>query len=482
MKKFLTIALFLLILFIFIQDSTASTLPDEERLSNQYGLKAVRAPQAWNFSIGNPNVYVAVLDSGIDFSHPDLINNFAPNYSKNIIDESESCKDDDGHGTNVAGIVGAFNQNGSGVFGVSLKSKIIAFKVLKSNGQGKEDYAIKALKEVLKMVTDENNPVKIAAVNLSLGGNFDDKTPSECSNDNNEYWKILHELDATNKVVIVVAAGNEGIEVGSATKSDDPDKKLNEVHEEKSENDPGGNNIGYYPFSIFDSDGKNYVPGQANGSLYTAYVSSRHDTSVRTSEELPDELISSITVKFNDSENLETLQDYLDNASEDKGPYTPVPVTCEIKCEGDYTLPYVEICGINLMPGVFDKKAANNFDDLVSGDIDSYFMYHSTSIFPGEPYKFTFMVAPADVHLDDGIIFSVEIPYEEVVEEADTDGETPFEYSEDFEEDSGDVTSGDDYILPGDSGGGCKAQNSLPACLLILLMPVLIFSKSIKSR
>ena len=318
----------------------------------------------------------------------------------------------------------------------------------------------------LSYTTDNDSKAaktEIATTTLSLGRWQNDK-------DNNKGWA---EFDWTPNI----KAGSYYFYVEI-----DPDKKLNEVHEEKSENDPGGNNIGYYPFSIFDSDGKNYVPGQANGSLYTAYVSSRHDTSVRTSEELPDELISSITVKFNDSENLETLQDYLDNASEDKGPYTPVPVTCEIKCEGDYTLPYVEICGINLMPGVFDKKAANNFDDLVSGDIDSYFMYHSTSIFPGEPYKFTFMVAPADVHLDDGIIFSVEIPYEEVVEEADTDGETPFEYSEDFEEDSGDVTSGDDYILPGDSGGGCKAQNSLPACLLILLMPVLIFSKSIKSR
>ena len=235
----------------------------------------------------------------------------------------------------------------------------------------------------------------------------------------------------------------------------DPENKLKEVHEAKSATDPGGNNTGFYPFSIFDADGKNYKAGQTDlkvkGSLYTAGISK---FSGSTAHDVPDEI--NVTVKFNGSENLKDLQDYLDKASKDYGADEIVPISCDIQYEGEYNFPYIDIYGFNLKPGIYDKKVGNNFSDLIDDDIDSYFMHHSTSMFTGEQGEFTFMVSPSMVDLDNGIIFILSIPYEAVAEDETLSGEDPLSISYfDDAETNTDTDTDIDNNITSSSGGGC---------------------------
>lgn len=97
-----------------------------------WGISAFDLPRAWQKSKGE-GVKIAVLDTGCDLTHPDLISNLLP--GKNFVDQNKEPWDDNGHGTHVCGIIAAEN-NDIGMVGVAPNSKIIPIKVLDKNGSG----------------------------------------------------------------------------------------------------------------------------------------------------------------------------------------------------------------------------------------------------------------------------------------------------------------------------------------------------------
>ncbi len=131
--------------------------PDQYALSNtQPG--GIRAEQAWNGTLGSRDVVVGVLDSGIALSHPDLRANLWTNrtgingcgygtHGVNTVGGSQSCTpaDDAGHGTHVAGIVGATGNNGVGISGVAQRVSLMALKMLASDGRGAIADAVEAI-------------------------------------------------------------------------------------------------------------------------------------------------------------------------------------------------------------------------------------------------------------------------------------------------------------------------------------------------
>ncbi|WP_048601436.1 S8 family serine peptidase [Rubeoparvulum massiliense] len=118
-----------------VKISTTSTI-QEPYVARQYYLDRIRAKQAWNIQADAPDVTIAVLDTGIWLDHPDLKGQLVEGY--NILNPNLLPYDNNGHGTNVAGILAAKHNNGLGIMGVVGKTNIMPIKVLDGNGEGDE--------------------------------------------------------------------------------------------------------------------------------------------------------------------------------------------------------------------------------------------------------------------------------------------------------------------------------------------------------
>jgi len=107
-------------------------LPSDPLWRKQWGPALIGAPAAWAVTTGSPRVVIAVLDSGVDFSQPDLRGALVPGYD--FVNGDNDPSDDNGHGTRTAGIVGARADNGLGISGVCPRCSIMPVKVANANG------------------------------------------------------------------------------------------------------------------------------------------------------------------------------------------------------------------------------------------------------------------------------------------------------------------------------------------------------------
>jgi subtilisin family serine protease len=186
-------------------------IPNDPRYGELWGLKKIRAPEAWVSTTGNDKVHVAVLDTGIDRDHEDLADNFDTPRSRNFPDdENDGDESRSGHGTHVAGTIAAVGNNAKGVVGVNWEAKLIDLKVLGPHG-GADDVIASALDYVVQLLKDDPDLV-LPAVNLSLGGWYP-INPVDAKE--TLFWKAFKALDDTNRTVIVVAAGNQQRQIGA---------------------------------------------------------------------------------------------------------------------------------------------------------------------------------------------------------------------------------------------------------------------------
>lgn len=166
-------------------------------LSNKtWHLFAVNAPQVWSSGVaGNPGIRIAIIDSGIDYNHPDINANLVRNPDGSLVgwDYIWSCGlpfDRDGHGTFVAAIAAAIGDNGIGTSGVCPRCSIMPLRFLNFEGLGDTEDAIDAIYRAIKN--------HAAVINLSFAGEgYDD-----------DLKKAILAADAAN-IVVVVAAGND---------------------------------------------------------------------------------------------------------------------------------------------------------------------------------------------------------------------------------------------------------------------------------
>jgi subtilisin family serine protease len=175
----------------------------------------IDAPEAWNITTGIEDVVVAVLDTGIDYTHADL----APNIFRNEADCNQNRVDDDhngyiddcygidvansdsdpmddmGHGTHVAGIIGAAGNNGLGVAGVNWSVKLLACKFLDEYGDGDVETVVTCLDYVAAL---KDRGVNIVATNNSWGGEWYSQALTDAINAHRE-----------RGILFIAAAGNE---------------------------------------------------------------------------------------------------------------------------------------------------------------------------------------------------------------------------------------------------------------------------------
>jgi thermitase len=179
----------------------ALATPNDPYFSRQWGLERMQAPAAWDVTHGSFTVHVAVLDTGIydeastrvapdgGLGHPDLRGKVSQRQNFT----SDATTDDEfGHGTHVAGIIGANTNNGVGVASVGYDTGLLNVKVLNSAGSGSESWIANGI----RWATDHGAQV----INLSLG------SAGACS----ATMRDAVTYAWTHNVVVVAAAGNDG--------------------------------------------------------------------------------------------------------------------------------------------------------------------------------------------------------------------------------------------------------------------------------
>ncbi|MFW6158877.1 MAG: S8 family peptidase, partial [Planctomycetota bacterium] len=178
---------------------SAPVVPDDPMFSSLWGLHNtgqtggtpdadVDAPEVWGMTTGDSSVVVAVIDTGIDYTHADLAANMWVNPGEiagNGMDDDgngyvddvhgwdfrnndNDPMDDNSHGTHVAGIIGAVGDNGLGVVGVNWDVQLMALKFLDTDGEGFISDAIDAIDYATMMKTDYG--VDVVVANNSWGG------------------------------------------------------------------------------------------------------------------------------------------------------------------------------------------------------------------------------------------------------------------------------------------------------------------------
>jgi len=194
--------------------------PNDPLLDRQWGLNQsfdydIDGPEAWDIETGDSNIIIAIIDTGVDYNHPDIKDNIWRNTDETTNGEDTDLNgydddvvgwdffnndndpiDDNGHGTHCAGIAAANSNNDLGVAGVSWNCQIMPIKILGKEGTGQMSNAASAI-----FYAYENGA---RVVSLSLGNTFSSKLMNE----------------------VITYVTERGVVVIAATGNDDRDKKF----------------------------------------------------------------------------------------------------------------------------------------------------------------------------------------------------------------------------------------------------------------
>ncbi len=182
-----------------------------------YGITMVHAPQVWPVAKGD-GVNVAIVDTGIDYTHPELKDRYQGGF--NAITGTNDPKDDDGHGTHVAGTIAAAD-NGIGVVGVAPNAKIWSAKVLAPDGSGGASGSNAQIASGLNWVLGKRNDLGGHwIVNMSLGQCTDVSVdPQNCSPVASLTMQTACQKLADAGVLVFAASGNDSTPDHAATVS-----------------------------------------------------------------------------------------------------------------------------------------------------------------------------------------------------------------------------------------------------------------------
>lgn len=190
---------------------TTGALPNDTDFSSLYAMPQIEAPAAWEVTTGSSNIIVAILDTGIDYTHPDLTSNIWTNlgeiagngldddgngyiddvYGYDFYNEDSDPYDDHGHGTHCAGTLGGVGNNNRGVTGVNWDVALMGLKFMGATGLGNTFDIIRAIN-----YASENGA---RVINASFGGPSFDPALRDAI-----------QVAGQDGILFVAAAGNNG--------------------------------------------------------------------------------------------------------------------------------------------------------------------------------------------------------------------------------------------------------------------------------
>lgn len=169
-------------------------VPNDAFFSSQYALynpssQGIDAIGGWDVEQGDNAIIIAIIDTGIDYTHEDLAGKVIKGYD--FVNEDFDPKDDNGHGTHVAGIAGATSNNGSGIAGVCPGCSLLAVKVVTADGSGANSWIANGIANAANLGA--------RVINMSLGGL-----------DRSSTIQLAVQQAYQSGVVVIAASGNDG--------------------------------------------------------------------------------------------------------------------------------------------------------------------------------------------------------------------------------------------------------------------------------
>jgi subtilisin family serine protease len=292
-----------------------AAVPNDPFFAQQWSLNNlitdadIDAPEAWGYATDGSKTVVAIIDSGVDYRHPDLNNVFWTNAKEAIgnpgVDDDSNAwvddiygintafpstvpstdprrgdpMDDYGHGTALAGVIGALGNNNIGICGINWTAQIMALKFLNSSGTGKVEDAITCMNYAMVNKGIPGNPDYIERMIMVLGWK---QSPSTFSSSFYDALRIAQDAG----VLVITAAGNDDADndifpcypgtydlpnMICAGASDASDRKINLVTTPSYK----GSNYGFSGVDLF-------APGKDILSTYKKGTSPTYDTAYRS--------------------------------------------------------------------------------------------------------------------------------------------------------------------------------------------------------
>lgn len=192
--------------------------PNDPQYPSQWGMQRIQMPQAWDMNTGS-GITVAVVDSGIEYTNSDLRNviNGSDFTSCAVFNSANQCvqqkaRDDDsmdehGHGTHVAGIIGAATNNGHAVAGINWNVQMLAVKIMNQQGLSQGADTVEGIQYAAAY-----SGVKV--INMSLGSYVPCSTSPS-------YQDVVN-FARSRGIVMVAAAGNDGLDTAGVSPASCP--------------------------------------------------------------------------------------------------------------------------------------------------------------------------------------------------------------------------------------------------------------------
>lgn len=166
-----------------------ASIPNDPKYPQQWHLPKINAPAAWDITTGSASIVIAILDTGVDSTHPDLAANIVSGW--NVFDNNSNTADVNSHGTSVAGTAAAIGNNGSGCASPTWNCRIMPIRVSYPSGCASFSTIANGL------VWAQNHGARVANISYNVSGSNAVRTAAQ-------------NFQSAGGVVIV-AAGNDAM-------------------------------------------------------------------------------------------------------------------------------------------------------------------------------------------------------------------------------------------------------------------------------